>query len=131
MKKKVGFVCVGNACRSQMAEGFARAYGSEAMEIHSAGLYPALSSIPEQTIRTMAEKGIDVSAQFPKDYRVYPAGFFDLVINMSGLPLRAACEVRAWQVDDPYGSGDRVYRRVRDEIEILVQDLVRELETKP
>ena len=128
MKKKVGFVCVGNACRSQIAEGFARAYGADVMDIHSAGLYPALSSIPEQTVRTMAEKGIDVSGQFPKDYRVYPAGFFDLVINISGLPLRATCEVREWRVDDPYGSGDKVYRRVRDEIEALVRHLVRELE---
>ena len=58
--KRIGFVCIGNACRSQMAEGFARHYGEGLFEAHSAGLAPAMR-IPEETVKVMAEKGIDVS----------------------------------------------------------------------
>nr|WP_238524746.1 hypothetical protein [Halanaerobium hydrogeniformans] len=41
MKYKVAFVCIGNSCRSQMAEGFARAYGSDVLDVYSAGTDPA------------------------------------------------------------------------------------------
>lgn len=109
-----------------MAEGFARAYGADIMEIHSAGLAPTIS-IPEATRRTMAEKGIDISGQFPKALDVYPPGFFDIVLNMSGHPLEMNSEVRDWKVRDPYTSSDRVYRDVRDQIETLVMKLILEL----
>ena len=52
------FVCIGNACRSQMAEGFARSYGADVMEAHSAGLAPAVS-VPSLT-RQVMRRIIDV-----------------------------------------------------------------------
>ena len=61
------FVCIGNACRSQMAEGFARAYGGDVMEAASAGLSPAVA-VPPDTIRAMDEKNIDIRGQFPKSW---------------------------------------------------------------
>ena len=68
-KKRVLFVCVGNACRSQMAEGFARTYGSDVMIPASAGLAPA-SGVASATIRAMDEKNIDLRDHFFK----YPFG---------------------------------------------------------
>ena len=56
-KRLVVFVCVGNACRSPMAEGFARALGAEVMEAVSAGIAPA-GFVSEQAIEAMREKGI-------------------------------------------------------------------------
>jgi len=124
--KKVAFVCIGNACRSQMAEGFARAYGCDVMEPHSGGLFPTFA-VPAETQRAMEEKNIDISEQFPKAFSVYPANFFDLVINMSGEKLFGVSNVREWRVDDPYGMSEKKYRSVRDQIEILVMNLVLEL----
>lgn len=124
--KRVAFVCIGNACRSQMAEGFARTYGSDVMEPHSGGLFP-IDSIPEETARAMAEKNIDISSQFPKPFSSYPIPYFDLVINMSGQRLFGISNVRAWRVDDPYGLSERKYQTVRDQIETLVMNLVLEL----
>ena len=125
---RVLFVCVGNACRSQMAEGFARTYGRDVMEVTSAGLMPAYE-IPAQTRKVMLEKGIDLGEQFPKPAMEMDLGRFDLVINISGYPLPevAADRRRDWAVRDPVGEKDAVHRKVRDEIEGLVMKLVLEL----
>jgi hypothetical protein len=64
-RRRVLFVCVGNAFRSQMAEGFMRTYGGREWEVASAGVSPA-GYLPGETVSMMAEKGIDVSGQFPK-----------------------------------------------------------------
>ena len=124
--RRIGFVCIGNACRSQIAEGFARHYGSAVFEAHSAGVAPAMR-VPAETIRVMAEKGIDIAQAFPKDLRIYPRDFFDLIVNMSGYALQGFPSVREWAVRDPYGANDKTYRAVRDQIEKLVLDLVKEV----
>ena len=80
---RVLFVCIGNSCRSQMAEGFARKYGADVMEPHSAGLYPAVDVSP-LTKKVMLEKNVDLSAHFPKGLEALAGARFDLVINMSG-----------------------------------------------
>ncbi len=108
-----------------MAEGFARHYGGGVMEAHSAGLAPAIR-VPAETVRVMAEKGIDLSQAFPKDVRFYPRDHFDLVINLSGYPLDGFPVVRDWEVRDPYGSNDKLYRSVRDQVEKLVLELITE-----
>ena len=64
MVKKVLFICVGNSCRSQMAEGFARHYGKGIIEASSAGTIPA-DRISSLAIEVMKEKGIDISNQTP------------------------------------------------------------------
>jgi arsenate reductase len=125
-KTKIVFVCIGNACRSQMAEGFARTYGSDILDVHSAGLYPAVA-VPVETRTSMLERDIDISGQFPKDFRLYPRDYFDLIVNMSGLEINGYENVHNWPVADPYGSNSRTYRAVRDQIEHLVMDLILEL----
>lgn len=126
--KRVLFVCLGNACRSQMAEGFARAYGSDVLIPASAGLTPA-SNVAPDTISAMADKGINLREHFPKHLRHLGRAKFDLAINMSGLPLPdgIAGEVRGWAVEDPVWMDYDEHCEIRDQIERLVMDLILEL----
>src|SRR5215475_5872555 len=61
-KKRVLFICIGNSCRSQMAEAFAQAYGSDVMEVHSAGVSPAAMIAP-LTKSILAEKNLTTGEQ--------------------------------------------------------------------
>jgi len=127
--RRVLFVCIGNSCRSQMAEGFARAYGSDVMVARSAGLSPG-DMVSPLTQRLMREKNIDLSGCVPKGM---PEGEpFDLIINMSGrrLPGGIPGEVRVWNVPDPIFLDEEDHRAIRDQIESLVQGLVLELRGK-
>jgi arsenate reductase len=124
---KVLFVCVGNSCRSQMAEGFARAYGSDVLTPSSAGVAPA-ASVARDTVRAMDEKNINISAQFPKSvYRIANSDF-DLIVNMSGRELSEfPGAMLEWAVDDPIGQPFEKYRTVRDDIEMRVMKLILDL----
>lgn len=124
--KRVLFVCIGNSCRSQMAEAFARAYGSDVMIPASAGVAPA-TRVASDTLDAMNEKGLDLRDHFPKAIRHLGRIDFDLVINMSGedLPSMKA-PVREWKVDDPIGLSYEEHCDVRDEIERYVMDLILE-----
>jgi arsenate reductase len=126
MPRRVLFVCLGNACRSQMAEGFARTYGSDVMIPASAGIYPAMM-VPDETRETMAEKNIDVSDQFPKPVGMFPDNQFDIVVNMSGYSVPGYPQASEWKVDDPIGGTPDEYRATRDRIEHLVMKLIVEL----
>jgi arsenate reductase len=123
-KKRVLFVCIGNAFRSQMAEAFARAYGGGAIEAASAGLSPVLE-IPELTRKLMLEKGLDLEGHFPKALLHMDVKSYDVVVNMSGAPLALPVrEVIEWRVPDPVGAGEKAARQVRDQIEQLVTGLL-------
>jgi arsenate reductase (thioredoxin) len=124
-KKRVLFVCIGNACRSQMAEAFARTYGSDVLIPASAGLAPAMGLAPD-TMRAMAEKNIDLRDQFPKSLRQLERARFDLAVNMSGysLPEIAAEQVEEWDVPDPVSMEFDDHCAIRDKIERLVMELV-------
>jgi arsenate reductase (thioredoxin) len=119
------FLCIGNACRSQMAEGFARTYGKDVLIAASAGLSPAVG-IPPLTVQVMKEKGISVEEQFPKDVGFMRGTPFDLIVNMSGqkLPANMTTPVEEWLVRDPIGKSEEVYRTTRDDIEGRVMRLV-------
>ena len=126
--KRVLFVCIGNACRSQMAEAFARAKGSDVLIPSSAGLFPA-KALPPDTLRAMKEKNLDLGGHVPKSLMDLDGAKFDLILNMSGFPLpplgRAA--VREWEVPDPVVMGYKEHCAVRDQIEKLVMNLILEL----
>ena len=123
--KRVLFVCMGNACRSQMAEALARVYGHDAMVAASAGLTPAMAVMPD-TIRAMAEKDIDLRNQFPKSIYHLGRSKFDLVVNMTGFPLPEdiGAPVEEWIVADPVVMKYEEHCKVRDEIEHLVMNLI-------
>jgi arsenate reductase len=80
MTIKVGFICVGNSCRSQMAEGFAKHYGKDVIKAFSAGTHPA-PEINPNAVAVMKEKGIDLSGQYPKLLKDIPAEL-DILITM-------------------------------------------------
>jgi arsenate reductase len=126
-KKRVLFVCIGNACRSQMAEAFARAYGGDVMVASSAGLSPA-AIIPPLTRKVLNDKNIVIDDQFPKGVEMAGRGPFDIVVNMSGLPLNfTAHNVVTWQVQDPMGYSEPMFQKVADQVEELVMRLILEM----
>jgi arsenate reductase len=127
-KTRVLFVCIGNSCRSQMAEGFARTYGSDVIIPASAGLAPAIMVAPD-TVRAMDEKNINLRDQFPKSLKQLGRAQFDLLINMSGfdVPGEADTAVRAWDVVDPVAEDYETHCQIRDDIETRVMDLILEL----
>jgi arsenate reductase len=126
-KKKVLFVCIGNACRSQVAEAFARAYGSDIIEAQSAGVSPA-PMIAEQTRQVLAERNLQIGAQFPKGLEIIRHEPFDMVVNMSGIPVKLpGARMVEWNVPDPMGQRDVVHRTVAAQLEGLVMRLILEL----
>ena len=130
MKKKIAFVCVGNSCRSQMAEGFARKYGSDLLEISSAGTMPAFQIAPH-AIEVMKEKGIDITNQYPKGLSDIPDKV-DILIKMGCEVICPACEnidEEDWGLADPIGKPIELYRKIRDIIEQKVKQLIDKLTT--
>ncbi len=121
--KRVLFVCVGNAARSQMAEGWARHLGLDA---ESAGTTPA-GFVAHEAIQAMAEKGIDISSHQSKMLDWDTLDSFDLTITM-GCGVAEACPSlktdEDWGLDDPYGQGMEAFRRVRDEVEARIRQLM-------
>jgi protein-tyrosine-phosphatase len=107
-----------------MAEGFARTYGRDVLQAFSAGLAPAMSVAP-LTLKVMLEKNIDVGDVFPKSIEEI-SDEADLIVNMSGceLPTGPGVPVEVWEVRDPIGESEEVYRQVRDQIENRVMQLI-------
>ena len=126
--KRVLFVCFGNACRSQMAEAFARVYGSDALIPASAGVAPA-RSVAATTVRAMREKYIDLDGHFPKSIHHLGGAKFDLAVNMSEtfLPAGIALRTVEWEVPDPVFMEFEDHCRVRDLIERNVMNLILDL----
>ncbi|MBY0505041.1 MAG: hypothetical protein K2X03_14100 [Bryobacteraceae bacterium] len=118
------FVCLGNASRSQMAEAFAKAYGSDVMRASSAGLLPA-RHVLSTTRMVMEEKSISLQGAVPKSINQFELDKFDLIVNMSGhaLPKTKTAVVKIL-VRDPNGKDETVHRQVRDRVESIVEDLI-------
>jgi len=131
-KKRVLFVCIGNSCRSQMAEGFARAYGSDVLAAASAGVSPAMLIAP-LTKQVLEERNIRIDGHFPKGLEIVARESFDVIVNMSGFNMTriklpgSSARVVDWSVPDPIGQNESVYRTVAAQIEALVMRLILEL----
>ena len=130
-RKKVLFLCIGNACRSQMAEAIARHKASDVIEPSSAGLVP-FGEIPSTTITVLEENGISAEGQTSKPLRSEDMSAADLIVNMTGrsgasIFKEGLPQVEDWDVGDPYGFNLAVYRGIRDQIEARVEDLARRL----
>jgi protein-tyrosine-phosphatase len=113
-----------------MAEAFARAHGSDVLEAQSAGLAPALAVAP-LTHLVMLEKDIDLGDFYPKEMDQVQ-GSVDLIVNMSGyeLQLKNPVPVEEWDVADPIGESEEVFREVRDRIEQHVLGLIETLRSR-
>ncbi|HUA60179.1 MAG TPA: arsenate reductase ArsC [Verrucomicrobiae bacterium] len=130
-KTRILFVCIGNSCRSQMAEAFARSYGDDILVAASAGLSPAFSVAPD-TQRAMNERNLDLRDHFPKTIKHLGRAKFDIAVNLSGIPLPddLAPRILEWDVPDPIGVSYKEHCEIRDLIERLVMELVMELRRK-
>ena len=142
-KMKVLFLCTGNSCRSQMAEGWARALKDDRIEACSAGLEK--HGMNPHAIKVMAEAGVDISRQHSKTPAELGTVEFDYVVTVCG-QAHESCPVfpgRARVVhvgfEDPprltkhLPDGEEklaVYRRVRDQIRAFVERLPEALESK-
>jgi len=128
---KVLFVCIGNSCRSPMAEALARHLAADVIEASSAGT-AALGMIAKLTSVALAERGVHIDGQYSKQLQAQDCTAADLIINMTGMPGKTLFDadqmkVEDWDVEDPYGSDLEVYRRIRDDIEERVGKLAKRL----
>ena len=124
-KKRVLFVCVENANRSQMAEAFARMLGGEGVEAMSAGSRPS-GVINPKAIRFMSEVGYDLASHASKSLDEID-GEFDAVVTMGcgdSCPWVPAKRREDWALPDPKHMDDDAYRGVRDEIAARVRVLL-------
>jgi len=133
---KILFLCGGNSCRSQMAEGWTRAIKGAVLEAHSAGI--ASRGLDPRAVKVMAEAGVDISGQRSKSVDELKDLAFDFVITVcdaarESCPIfpGAAKMVHASFDDPPHLAQNarteeqalRHYRRVRDEIRAYVETL--------
>ncbi len=123
---RVLFICIGNSCRSPMAEGIARRDAADVIEAASAGLAP-LGFVAAPTKRTLTEYGYSSDALESKPIVREAWDAADLVINMSGRPRERVFpdfrKVEDWEVEDPYGEDAEVYQRIFEEIRRRVSAL--------
>ena len=131
-KKGILFLCTGNSCRSQMAEGFAKKMLSNDLKIFSAGIEP--KRIHPMTVKVMQEIGIDISQQRSKNISEIPLYRIDIVITLCGdaverCPIFPGKVERVhWEIEDPakaQGSNKEiaiVFRKVRDNIKSYMEN---------
>jgi arsenate reductase len=133
---KVLFLCTGNSCRSQMAEGWTRALKGDAIEPFSAGIAP--HGLDPRAVQVMAEAGVDISSHRSKDVSEVMDVGFDYVVTVCG-HAHEHCPVFPGEAkvvhvgfDDPPSlaagaEGEQaapdIYRRVRDELRAFVESL--------
>ncbi|OGW39612.1 MAG: arsenate reductase (thioredoxin) [Nitrospirae bacterium RBG_13_39_12] len=134
---RVMFLCTGNSCRSQMAEGFARERGRGVIEAYSAGLNP--KGVNEKAIAVMREIGIDISHHESKPIDPDLLQKMDVVIALCDNAAESCPwtppEIKHihWPLKDPAeaeGTEDEImkeFRRVRDEIEQRVKNFIQDV----
>jgi protein-tyrosine-phosphatase len=127
------FVCIENANRSQMAEGFARALGGERIAAFSAGSRPS-GRVNPRAIEFMKEKDIDLAVQHSKGLEDLPGVSWDYIVTMGcgdACPSLPAVHRLDWELPDPKHLPDEEFRAVRDRIERLISDLIAEATATP
>ncbi|OGQ48433.1 MAG: hypothetical protein A3H42_00685 [Deltaproteobacteria bacterium RIFCSPLOWO2_02_FULL_46_8] len=139
--KKVIFLCLGNSCRSQMAEAFAKMYGKGIIEAYSAGARPA-GYVHSHTVTVMNEVGVNLGGHTSKPIDRNFLEQMDWVVTMtresravvSSLPSHIHCV--HWDVDDPvfvFGKEERVlqaFRLTRDHIKKKVLALIEDIKQR-
>jgi protein-tyrosine-phosphatase len=113
-----------------MAEALARKYGSDVLMPASAGLSPAMDpQVPTRSI--LREINVDLGQHRPRNLGEVDLRRFDLIVNMSGMPLPAVQDVpvETWDVKDPYGREEEAFRRARSDIEMKVMHLILRVRT--
>ena len=137
-KKRILFLCIGNSCRSQMAEGLLRNMAPGRFDVHSAGVMAA--GLNPNAVKVMAELGIDISGQRSKLVDEFSEQAFDYAVTVCDVSPHGPCPVFLgqagrrlhWPFEDPVcAGGDEeevlgVFRRVRDQIRARLESFVSE-----
>lgn len=138
---RILFMCVENACRSQMAEAFARHYGGERVEAASAGSRPR-GHVDPAAVAVMKERGLELSRHASKGLSTLPGEPWDVVVGMGcgeDCAVVPATRRILWQIPDPARPANganpvggtrqpvEVYRQVRDVIEEAVKTLLEQI----
>ncbi len=131
-KKGILFLCTGNSCRSQMAEGFAKKMLPKNMEIFSAGMEP--KSVHPMAVKVMQEIGVDISHQKSKNISDIPIDEISIVVTLCG-DAAERCPVFPgkvkrihWELEDPakaQGSQEeiiKIFQKVRDKIRSHIEN---------
>lgn len=129
VRPKILFVCIGNSCRSQIAEGFARALSGGRLEVFSAGSRPSGNVSPDAVL-VMKESGIDISRHHSKGLSHLPPEKFDAIVTMGcgdACPQIPSKQRYDWQIPDPIGQPIDTFRQVRDVIRVKVENLIKEV----
>lgn len=132
-KPIVLFLCTHNAGRSQMALGFFTHLAADAAVAWSGGSVPG-SEVNPAAIEAMAERGIDISGEYPKPWTDEIVQAADVVITMGcgdACPVFPGRRYQEWVLDDPASQDVEGVRPIRDEIERRVRQLLTELEVPP
>ncbi|MDF2594952.1 MAG: low molecular weight phosphatase family protein [Clostridia bacterium] len=129
MKKTVGFICVHNSCRSQMAEAWAKKLGSDVLEAYSAGTenYPEVKPL---AVQVMEEAGVNMSSHKPKLLSDIPETL-DILITMGcnvACPSVPCKHREDWGLTDPSGGPLEGYKETRDLIKQKVKELIERVE---
>lgn len=131
------FLCTGNSCRSQMAEGWAKWYGSTEFEIQSAGIETHGKN--PRALAVMKEAGVDISNQESTKVNENMLAQADLVVTVCGHAdehcpvLPQATKKEHWPLEDParaQGTEEEImqqFRACRDDIEVRVKELLHRL----
>ncbi len=138
--KKVLFLCTGNSCRSQMAEGLLRHLAGDRFEAFSAGIRPA--QVNPLAIKVMGEAGVDISKQTSKSAVALISQNFDYVITVCD-NAKQTCPVFPgryekihWNIEDPAETSGReeekldVFRKTREEIRRRVAEFIKNVVDK-
>jgi len=133
-KKRVLFLCTGNSCRSQMAEGFLRHLGGDRFDAYSAGTNP--TQVNPLSIEAMKELDIDISAQKSKPASEFIGQKFDYLITVCD-NAKQTCPAFAggytkfhWNLKDPAEAEGReeekmaIFRELRDKIRVKIEEFI-------
>jgi protein-tyrosine-phosphatase len=129
MKKNILFVCIENSNRSQMAQAFARIYGSDKVEAYSAGSNPS-GIINPKAIAAMKELGYDLSTHDSKSLDDIPDVEYEYAVTMGcgdACPYVRAKHREDWQIPDPRNMDEQEFRAVRDIIAEKVKALLEKI----
>jgi arsenate reductase len=129
---RILFICIGNSCRSPMAESIALRDAGDLFESSSAGLSP-LGVVQKLTLETLRTNGYPTDGLYSKPILNNAWAEADLVINMSGyhrdrtFPRSEWHKIEDWDVEDPYGSEPAVYQRIFEDIRTRIESLAARL----
>jgi arsenate reductase (thioredoxin) len=129
MKPAVLFLCTHNAGRSQMAMGFFKHLAGDQAKVYSAGSEPA-EEVNPVAIAAMAESGVDITTERPKQWTLDMLEAVDVVITMGcgdSCPILPGLRYEEWALPDPAGQPLQAVRPIRDEIRRRVERLLDQL----